>query len=91
MEAPDLPTLVLTVFSQSFISDDSTMNFMVFQVLGLTWVTRNPVKLLPGIFLKAGIKKSSAKVNFLTKMMTWALRNDTPNYNKVDLEPSTDS
>ena len=48
-------------------------------------MTRNPVKLLPGIFLKAGMKKSSSEVQFSYKMMPWALRKDTPNYNKIDL------
>ena len=67
MEPPDLPISILTFSTQSLISDDSTMNFMVFQGLGLTWVTRNPVKLLSGIFLKAGIKKSSAEVQFSSK------------------------
>ena len=67
MEPPELPISILSFFTQSMISDDRTMNFIVFQVLGLTWVTRNLVKLLPGIILKAGIKKSSAKVQFSYK------------------------
>ena len=67
MEAPDLPISILTFSTQSLISDDSTMNFNIFQVMGLTWVTRNPIKLLPGIILKAGINKSSAKVQFSYK------------------------
>ena len=67
MEHRDFPISILTFSTQSLISDDSTMNFMVFQVLGLTWVTKSLVKLLPGIILKAGIKKSSATVQFSYK------------------------
>ena len=57
----------LAFFNQSLICVDSTTNFMVFPVLGVPWMTRNLSKLFPGIMLKAGINKSSAKVQFSSK------------------------
>jgi len=67
MKARDFPILGLAFFSQSLIFVDSTTNFIVFAVLGVPWMTRNLSKLFPGIMLKAGINKSSAKVQFSSK------------------------
>ena len=67
MKAEDFPTLGLAFFGQSLIFVDSTKNFMVFPVRGVPWMTRNLFELLPGIILKAGIEKYSAKVQFSYK------------------------
>jgi hypothetical protein len=47
------------------ILNDSTMNFMVFQVLGLPRTTRNPPKPSPGIILKLCIAMTPSKIEFL--------------------------
>jgi len=65
IESWDLPDLVFMIFSKPLILNDSTMNFMVFQVLGLPRTTRNPPKPSPGIILKLCIEMTPSKIEFL--------------------------
>ena len=65
IESWDLPDLVFMIFSKPLILNDSTMNLMVFQVLGLPRTTRNPPKPSPGIILKLCIEMTPSKIEFL--------------------------
>ena len=57
----------LMIFAQTSILNDSTMNFMVFQVRGVPRTTQKPPKLTPGIILKLCIEKSPSKAPFVSK------------------------